>query len=333
MIRLGFPEYHEAARDLIESMLERGQLADGRVTALLEDELCSRLGFQFCITVSSGTIALALALENLQAEDVFIPPLVCKQVLNALKLAHKEPYLAGLDETHNLLIPDWGRNGAKIVTHTYGHPASMDEFGENTIEDVSQAYGARFRGSPVGTFGEICVGSTYASKPLGGGRGGFILVDDPSIARRIKEKREEMHCYMSDLDAAVALTRLNYVREEITTRNVIAKVYDGLLGDSVSRPAVSSLVVHAWYKYPVIIKKNQDVFVREMMRRDIEVARMWSLVPKLPVIEWDEQVRWLADHVFCLPMHTSLRDSDIEYVADAVLKFVEEESDGGDKGI
>ena len=59
------------------------------------------------------------------------------------------------------------------------------------IEDAAQAHGARYNGTPVGTFGQMAGFSFYPGKNLGAcGEGGALVTNDAAIYKRAKALRE-----------------------------------------------------------------------------------------------------------------------------------------------
>ena len=81
------------------------------------------------------------------------------------------------------------RTKAIVPVHIYGHPVDMEPVleiaqrkGVYVIEDCAQAHGARYRGQPVGSIGDLGCFSFYPTKNLGAmGDGGAVVsrVSDP----------------------------------------------------------------------------------------------------------------------------------------------------------
>jgi len=97
------------------------------------------------------------------------------------------------------------------------------------VEDCAQSCGARYRGKPVGTFGDMSIFSISAYKIVGGGEGGLILTNKKRLWERAQGTAEcgglwrpdrfappryegELFCgtnyRMSDLEAAVDVVQL-----------------------------------------------------------------------------------------------------------------------------
>ena len=84
-----------------------------------------------------------------------------------------------------------------IVVHLFGQPARMDEImavarrhNLFVIEDCAQAVGARDRGAPVGTIGDVGTFSFYPTKNLGGcGEGGAFVSRREEVQTRARHIR------------------------------------------------------------------------------------------------------------------------------------------------
>ena len=89
------------------------------------------------------------------------------------------------------LITDKTR--AIVPTHLYGLPCDMDPLldlaGRHNLivlEDCAHALGATYKGRPVGTFGAGALFSFQTLKPLNCYGGGLALVQDKSVAARVR---------------------------------------------------------------------------------------------------------------------------------------------------
>ena len=85
-----------------------------------------------------------------------------------------------------------------MPVHLYGQPADMDpilEIGRRhglvVVEDAAQAHGARYKGRPVGSMGDLACFSFYPGKNLGAyGEGGIVVTGNEEHARTIRMLRD-----------------------------------------------------------------------------------------------------------------------------------------------
>jgi len=132
------------------------------------------------------------------------------------------------------------RTKAVIVVHLAGYPAPVDEIvalcqprGIAVVEDCAQAWGTRLHGKPVGAFGQAGCFSTNEYKHISTGDGGFVVVADEVLYRRLcnytdkhydrlfrSEQRQAHHGLnyrMTELQGAVACAQLEKM-DRITAR-------------------------------------------------------------------------------------------------------------------
>ena len=127
-----------------------------------------------------------------------------------------------------------------LVIHLAGQPAPVDEImaacakrGVAVIEDCAQSWGAKLRGKRVGSSGLAGCFSTNDFKHISTGDGGFVVLDDDELYRRVsnyadkyydrffggqqRQAHHAMNYRMSELQGAVACAQLERV-DEITER-------------------------------------------------------------------------------------------------------------------
>jgi CDP-4-dehydro-6-deoxyglucose reductase, E1 len=89
------------------------------------------------------------------------------------------------------------RSRAVVLAHTLGNPFDVDAvraFCDRhdlwLIEDCCDAIGARWRGRPVGTFGDAATASFYAAHHMTMGEGGAVVTDDAALHAVVRSLRD-----------------------------------------------------------------------------------------------------------------------------------------------
>ncbi len=165
----------------------------------LEQAYCERLGRKYGLAVNSGTAALSLAVSALglgPGDEVLVPGYMWVSCVSAVVRAGAIPRLVDVDDTFCMDPGDLERKvgphtRAVLLVHMSGAPGGVDEIaaicrthGLYLIEDCAQANGARFRGRPVGSFGDVAIFSFQLNKNITAGEGGIIVCDDSRLHRR-----------------------------------------------------------------------------------------------------------------------------------------------------
>lgn len=174
----------------------------------VEEEIAKYCGLRHAVAVNSGTSALLTALAGLgigPGDEVIAPGYTFIASLSSIIYARAVPVLAEVDRTFNLDPEDvrakiTPRTKAIMVVHMMGNPARLDELkaiadehGLLLIEDCAQAFGATYRGRPVGSIGDIGAFSFNVYKTITSGDGGMIVTDDEEVFRRCFAFHDQGH--------------------------------------------------------------------------------------------------------------------------------------------
>jgi dTDP-4-amino-4,6-dideoxygalactose transaminase len=165
-----------------------------------EQEFASAAGTRHGVALANGTLALELALIVLgigPGDEVVTTPRSYFASASSIVLRGAVPVFADVDRHSQNITPATvaavltPRTKAVLCVHLAGWPADMDGMltltgahGLKVIEDCAQAHGARWRGRPVGSFGDVAAFSFCQDKIITtGGEGGMLLVNDVALWR------------------------------------------------------------------------------------------------------------------------------------------------------
>jgi UDP-2-acetamido-2-deoxy-ribo-hexuluronate aminotransferase len=326
----------------------------GPEVAELESRLATLTGARHCITVSSGTEAMVIALMALgvkAGDEVITPAFSFIAAAEAILLVGATPVFVDVEAcTANLdvrLLAEriTPRTRAIIPVSLYGQPADMDAInavaaplGIAVIEDAAQSFGATYRGRMSCNLSTIGCTSFFPSKPLGCyGDGGALFTSDDELAQAMREvrihgqSRRYVHSRlgvggrMDTMQCAVVLAKLERFEWEVEQRQRIASVYNEMLREHVPviacRPGSTS--VHA--QYTVLVEE------RELVRGKLDAAGIPTAVhyplaihQQFAYAHLSEGVRFpvsedLARRVLSLPMGPYLPEMDARRVANNLV--------------
>jgi perosamine synthetase len=191
---------------IIKRCRERGELIQGPDIARFEDAFAAHLGVEETVAASYGRIAFYYILKALAfppGSEVIVPALTFWVVPEMVRLAGLTPVPADIDPRTFNLDPAaleraiTARTVAVVPTHLYGLPCEMDAIVAIArrhhiaiVEDCAHALGARYRGRPVGTFGDASFFSLQTLKPLNTYGGGMAVASDPAVRARVRAQAE-----------------------------------------------------------------------------------------------------------------------------------------------
>jgi dTDP-3-amino-3,4,6-trideoxy-alpha-D-glucose transaminase len=351
---------HRAAIDrAIARVLDRGWFILGPEVDAFEKELATAMGMKDAVAVANGTDALILALEVKgigPGDEVITSPMSAAFSALAIARLGARPVFGDIDpKTMNLdpatveaLITP--KTKGILPVHLYGHPADMDPILDVArrhrlvvVEDACQSHGARYKGRPVGSLAGIAGLSFYPTKNLGGfGDGGAILVDDPALARRLRQLRNGgqsekyqhdivgTNSRLDDIQAAILRELLHTLDAETIRRRAIAERYfEAFRGLPLGLPEEQDYA-RAVYHLFVVRHTRRTAFMAALATRGVGSLIHYPLAlhlqkafAPLGLKRGDRPaVELAADEIVSLPVYPELTDEQVGLVIAAVKESV-----------
>lgn len=179
----------------------------------LVNELAALFGSRHVFLFRSGRDALFTLMKSLgTGGEAVLPAYNCIAVPDAVAAAGWRPRLADVApcsvnmtsrEVADACTP---QTRVVIMTHQFGIPADVEgimEFcrqrGIYVVEDAAAAFGARYKGRPVGSFGDAAILSFHMTKVVNGGRAGALLTSDEQIARTVRNHAQRHSGFLEEL--------------------------------------------------------------------------------------------------------------------------------------
>ncbi|PIP52343.1 hypothetical protein COW80_01625 [Candidatus Beckwithbacteria bacterium CG22_combo_CG10-13_8_21_14_all_01_47_9] len=157
----------------------------GSGLALLKAAISRKFPNRQVYLVNAGRTALLLALQSLKlkpGDEVIHLDFTCGVVPGAIRLAGGVPCPTA-DLTKPGITP---RTKALICQHTFGIPDDLSrlqaicrQYKLTLIEDCAHSLGAKYRGKPVGSFGDMAILSFGRDKIISSVFGGALLSKKP----------------------------------------------------------------------------------------------------------------------------------------------------------
>ncbi len=345
----------------IANVLQSQRFILGPEVRNFEHEAAAALSVDHAIGVSSGSDALYLALRAAgigPGDEVLTTPLSFVATVESILRVGASVRFADVELEHLQLDPAsvaeaiTKKTRAILAVHLFGHASGLDQLAALCrrhqlvlIEDAAQAFGARFRGQCVGSFGQAGCFSFFPAKPLGGfGDGGMVVTSHAALAERIRRLRQhgqtELHQYaelggnfrLDAIQAAVLRVKLPRLSAWLSQRAKHAAAYDAAFADlpgvrPVRAPEQASSS-HAVYTLRVVggdrdelaaFLKQRGVdtacyYPRPLYRQGLFASAGFSELPNAETA---------ARQVLSLPLYPELLDSEREYVIESVKAYFE----------
>jgi dTDP-4-amino-4,6-dideoxygalactose transaminase len=364
-------QYAQVGQELEAAVLEvlrSGHYILGKFGQKLEEQIGELSGCQYGIGVANGTDALVLALWALDigpGDEVITTPFTFAATVEAITLRGAKPVFVDVFEnSYNIDVRKiesaiTKNTKAILPIHLYGQPADMDPI----VEDNAQALGATYKGRPTGSFGDLACTSFYPTKNLGAaGDAGMVTTNSEKLYKRVKSLRAHgmtrryyhdelgVNSRLDEMQAAVLVTKLPYLKEWTAKRQAVAEHYkkalNGIPGIAIPQLSIgndfvsSEEIQHVWHQYTVRVQaapatgqygaQARDSVVDELAKRGVGAMCYYPVAlheqeafRNLGYKRGDFQLsETLSDQVLSLPMYPELKAEQIEYVASSLREIM-----------
>ncbi len=352
---------------LLEEIWQSRHLTNfGPIHQRFESELADFFGTPHVALVSNATLGLIAVMRILKdcqksevADEIVTSPFSFVATPNSIKLSGFKPVFADVD-AHTLglsakaaeaAITD--RTCAILAVHAFGIPCDIeglqqvaDAHNLPLIYDAAHAFGVQHQGKSLPSYGDFSVLSFHATKVFNTFEGGAVICPDAESKAAIDLfgnhgiKTETdipiagFNAKMSELHAAVGLTQMPSIGDELAARKKRAQYYCRALKsiDGVANVCPMNCGGgHNYYAFPVLVDQefplDRDALQQSFTDADVITRRyFYPLLSDLPMYrnpargQGDEFpiAADIARRVLCLPLHPELTTTEQDRVLDVL---------------
>ncbi|MDD3382228.1 MAG: DegT/DnrJ/EryC1/StrS family aminotransferase [Bacilli bacterium] len=322
----------------------------------LEKKLIEYLKTPYISLYSNGHIALEYALESLERKgEVITTPFTFVSTTHAIVRTGNIPIFCDIkesdytiDETKiESLITD--KTIAILPVHVYGNVCNVEEIEKiaqkhnlKVVYDAAHAFGVKYKGKGIATYGDISMFSFHATKVFHTGEGGALTYNNIALKQKFEVlknfgiiSQEEVsyvggNAKLDEFRAAMGLCNLEIADEEISKRKAVFERYEenlkGIKGIKLNLRQPE--VVQNYAYFPVLFdnyKLTRDqVFIllkeNEIYARKYFYPLTSSFKAYSNLFEMQETLVALkiTDNILCLPMYANLEISDVDRICDII---------------
>jgi dTDP-4-amino-4,6-dideoxygalactose transaminase len=348
----------EEALAALAATYDANRFCLGKDVEEFERNFAAVLGYPGALGMNSGTSPLHVACMAAgfgPGDEVIVPPFTFIASAWGVNYVGAELVFADIEESTFNLDPAaleaaiTPRTKGVVVVHLFGLPARMDEImaiarrhNLFVIEDCAQAVGARYRGTPVGLFGDAATFSFYPTKNLGAcGEGGAFVSRRPEVLATAKQIRvhgmvQRYHhaivggnFRMDGFQGAILNVKLPHLAGWTERRRAIARKYlAGIRPGAVRLPATPEYGESVYHQFTVT-HPRRDALREHLAAQGIGTDLIYPVplhlqqcfadlgYPKgsFPVSER------VAETCVSLPIFPELSDEQVQSVIEAVNAF------------
>lgn len=338
---------------ILEGVWERGILThNGPLVQELERVLCGYLSVDKLVAVTSGTIALQLAIRALNLSgEIITTPFTWIATVSAIMWEKCKPVFVDVQpDTFNIdpakieeKITE--RTSAILPVHVFSNPCDVDairKIAENhklkIIYDAAHAMCVLYKGKSLMSYGDISATSFHATKIFQSGEGGACVTNDQKLYERLRRLRFfghddnkdivdiGMNGKMTEIHAALGLVNMKWLDEVLRDRREKYDMYMDLL-EGCSFVGFQHFSPDSYnYSYmPVLLEdkdrlhvvierlNNMSIYPRRYFYPALNTVKVIAPYERFPVAED------LASRILCLPLYHSLAIADIEKICSIIL--------------
>ena len=343
----------------IQKVINHGQFILGPEVVELEQKLAEFTRSKHCITVSSGTDSLLIALIALgvgAGDEVITVPYTWISTAEVIALLGAKPVFVdirpdtwNMDETQvEAAITD--KTKAIMPVSIYGQCPDMDainaiaeKYDLPVIEDAAQSFGATYKGKKSCNLSTIGSTSFFPSKPLGCyGDGGALFTNNDEFAEKFRwirvhgQERKHHHPILGvngrfdTIQAAILLEILEVFPDEVIKREKLGQTYSKSLShlECLTTPRIGEHNTSVYAQYTILSEQREEIQC-SLKEKDIPSVSYYSVPLHLqPVFknlghkEGDFPVAEnVANLCLSLPMNAYLKEDDQNKVIDSILSI------------
>ncbi|MBA4147745.1 MAG: DegT/DnrJ/EryC1/StrS family aminotransferase [Verrucomicrobia bacterium] len=297
----------------------------GPQTTLLTKRFQEHYPFKHVMPCSSGTAALHIAVAAAgikPGDEIITAPITDMGTVIGAIFQQAVPVFADLEpNTYNLDPADVERRitpktKAIIAVHLAGNPCRLNELKTICtrhklilIEDCAQAWGAKYRGQPIGTIGDIACFSLQQSKHITTGDGGIVATNNDKFGPllqlfgdkgfdRVNPKAPTeffgTNYRMSELQAAFGAAQMLRVEGIAETRSKLGQLLTSEIADirGITSPEVSQKDRCTFWLYmlrvtPENLKCDRAEFVKALQAEGVACSAGYisELIHEKPIFQ------------------------------------------------
>jgi len=342
----------------IGGIIDRGVFINGQCVKESKKLLKKYFKTEYFLTCGSGHDSILLALQalGLKDNDEIIFPVNAYPTAFPIFISKLKGIPADVDDNGQinpnsvikLITP---KTKVIIVVHLYGLVGNLNKIFEICkknkiflIEDCAQAFGSRYQGKLVGTFGDFGCFSFYPTKNLSTlGDGGGILIKNKKHFDYLKKavqygekKRYQSefisgHSRLPEIQAAILNLYLKNIDKELVKRKFLADYYKKqilkygldkyisvLSSDNDSKPVNHLFVIKTKARNKLrnfLKKKDINTFVHYPLT--INRIKAFDFLSRKSYPKAEE----LSKQIISLPFHPYLNKKQINYIVKTMAGF------------
>lgn len=329
----------EEYQKLVEGIWNINWLTNnGPLVQELEAKLKGYLGVENLLYVSNGTIAIQIALKQLNiTKEVITTPFSYVATTSSLVWEGCTPIYVDIDtDTFNIdatkieaaITPN---TQAILATHVFGNPCDIDTIDLiakkhklKVIYDAAHCFSTNYKGKSIFNYGDVSTTSFHATKIFHTIEGGAIISKNENLIKKLKLKSQFGHegdthftfginAKNSEFHAAMGLCNIRYIDSILERRKQQWVYYYNSLKENADFQLLTIAEKEFNYAYyPIVFMSELKLFQTLKALKAKEVFPRRYFYPSLNTLSYLDNYQIcpksesIAKRVICLPLYNDL---------------------------
>ncbi|WP_179348631.1 DegT/DnrJ/EryC1/StrS family aminotransferase [Winogradskyella pacifica] len=318
----------------------------------LEDKLKELLNVPNVIAMTNGTLPLQIAIKAMDLSgEIITTPFSYVATASSIAWEGCEPVFVDIhpeyltiDET-KLEEAITSSTTAILATHVFGNPCHVEAIEAiakkhdlKVIYDAAHCFGVAYKGQSLFNYGDASTCSFHATKVFHTGEGGAVFTKDKELYNTFFAMHNFGHdgpeafqsiginAKMSELQGAMGLAVLPYMKKIINARRTICEIYNEAFKDTeLQLLKLRSETEWNFSYFPVIFKSEEQLLRVKDALNSAQIFPRRYFYPSLNTLEYVNNVKCpesesIAPRVLCLPMYPGLTISDVNRILTIVIE-------------
>lgn len=305
--------------------------------------------------VTNGTIAIQLALKALDIEEgeIITTPFTYVATISGILWERCTPVFVDIEpnnftiDVNKIEAAITPRTKALMPVHVFGYACDIDaiqkiadKYNLKVVYDAAHAFGSRYKGKPLASYGDISTMSFHATKLFHTIEGGACVVKDKAISDKldlIKKFGHQGDTHLAlgingkqdEFNAAMGLVNYKHISEILATRKHISDLYDSLLKDYIVRPQKQPDLDYNYAYYPAVFQSETQLLnvLKNLAQEEIFPRRyFYPSLNQLPYLQKASSCPISEDlslRIACLPLYVGLSDDEVSQICKIIRKSID----------
>lgn len=327
---------------------------NGPMVRRLEKRLAEYLGVKNIVLVANGTVALEIAYRTLDLRGYAVTtPFSFVATTSSLVTNNLSPIFADIDplslniDTDAIRASITPNTSAIVPVHVFGNGCDVEEiekiskeYGIKVIYDSAHAFGVKYKGKSILSYGDISTLSFHATKLFHTIEGGALIINDDSLVEKARflinfgidgpdsVKELGTNAKMNEFEAAMGLAMLDEMDVVMAQREACYhRYYQGLKG-FVGFQSLNIDCETNFSYFPIIFKTEDQMLQAKKALNVLDIAPRRYFYPSLDTLDYIEPKQYcpnsrdISSRILCLPMGHDVSPEISQKIIQVVLDNV-----------